>query len=377
MKKENGLLRVKTSDINDFLKRVSKIKQTSLLPILDYIKLEVDGEGKAFLYDTNLQVWCVHEIEVPDAKKGEYLLDRKLLGAMVASTQSDTIFIRQEGTAITLSDSEKKGIILNFKRPEDEHYPEFPSRTDETKKTSSFTPELVSYINVAKEFINSQSENQYSFVHITFREGQTHLVCSDGHIAFYRYFDIEMPGMLMTKDCADIVGSYEQGCSHYSVENYDFFDFGRTTYGFIKTEWKTPDFQQVFNQFSDKQVHTVSKAELLNFVNLALRVSPLTYTLFDIMPDTLEENMLRLEYNLPQYSIMTEKSIPVTKNYDVEKMLYNANQLAIMLRSIKSENVNFYPRGKASYIKDEKDDRSLFMIIGYDDKAKNDVAQKK
>jgi hypothetical protein len=112
-------------------------------------------------------------------------------------------------------------------------------------------------------------------------------------------------------------------------------------------------------------------------VNLALRVSPLTYTLFDIMPDTLEENMLRLEYNLPQYSIMTEKSIPVTKNYDVEKMLYNANQLAIMLRSIKSENVNFYPRGKASYIKDEKDDRSLFMIIGYDDKAKNDVAQKK
>src|SRR5271154_2379650 len=124
------MLKIKTSDFREFFKRISSIKQTGILPILDYIKLEADVEGNCFLYDTNMGIWCVHEIKAETDKKADMLLDKRLLLALVSSTASDTITIKQSGKEIILTDSDKKGNMLSFKIPDGEHYPEFPERTE-------------------------------------------------------------------------------------------------------------------------------------------------------------------------------------------------------------------------------------------------------
>lgn len=361
------MIKIKTSEVNDFLKRSRSIKQNGLLPILECVLLKVFEDNKAIFFDTNLNIWCKHETTVEAKKEETFLLDRKLLGALASSTKSEYIYIKQQKSDIILLDGEgKKDTKLVFKIPDGESYPKFPDSEDAEKKTSTLTPEFMQYLNYAKQFINTLTEDFLSFVHVFRDKDKNMMVATDRSTMFVREFDTPVSDILISADCAGILCQYET-CIHWSHENYDFYDFGSTTYGFIKSEQQRPPFDMVLKNFSEEKKFMISRSLLAEYNSVCLKISPLTFTLFHMEKDSLDDDAIRFVYNLSQYGILHEKTIGVESNFDIEKFTFNGNQIERILKTVQKEKIIFYCVGMSYFIRDEGDDKMTLLVQGYGD----------
>src|SRR5687767_14247102 len=111
-------MKIKVSEIKEFFRRSKSIKNSSLLPILNYLKLE-SKDGEATLSKTNEKSYCIHQIECEGT--GVYLLNEsKLLAAINNPQCGNEITIEEKGTQIRLVSSK---VDLSFAKADEKLYP--------------------------------------------------------------------------------------------------------------------------------------------------------------------------------------------------------------------------------------------------------------
>ena len=189
------MIKLKTADVNEFLKRTSGIRQTGIVPILDHVLLEVTKE-RATLCETNQAIWCLHEIEC-DGKPGEkMLIEKKMLAAVAMGSRAEYLSLKKTGDHIEISDGVNKP---RFKLPDDKvQFPLFPEKEDKAK-VSLLPEELFTAIGQAIPYM-SGDEGLFFYIYTkSTGESESNIFASDAFVFFHRKFKFDLPALKLTK----------------------------------------------------------------------------------------------------------------------------------------------------------------------------------
>lgn len=250
------MTRIKTSEIKDFFSRSKTIRTSTIIPVLSYIKLEVK-DGAATLSKTNLESYCVHTIETESSTDESILLDERLLNAISATP--GIIEIEKTETHIRLSNGSVK---MAFPVMSPEHFPLFPAGEHGGETTTLYSDVLES-IGIAKSYIKDNYETNLTFVHVL----KNCVFATDALLLYYTSFESELPALCLRQEACNVVGGYET-LTYFSHGNYDFFDTGRTIYGFIKNEYKAPNIEPLLKSASKDNFFEIKRADIVSFCEL-------------------------------------------------------------------------------------------------------------
>ena len=357
------MISIKTSDIKDFLNRTKGIKQTGILPILSYVELEI-ADGKATICETNEAIWCLHEVTAESKnKKGEkVLIEKSILAAVASGSSSDLLTLKQTGKDMEISDGVQR---LKFKLPETEQYPQFPEK-EKSAKTTLLPQAFFSALIQSIPFIGG-IDGPYAFAFVnSLGKKKSDMFATDAHSFYHRRFDFDMPNLKLSKDYAQILAMYKE-CHHHEAGNYDFFDTGNTVYGFIKTEQQGPNYKPIIGAFSSENKFTLNKKPLIAFAEMCVRITPLTYCLFNIKNAIGDDTKLELAFNVDEYGRSNEAEMDVKTNHTIGRINFNAKVLPTLLNTLPSDEVDFYRVSTMHFIKDPGDDALTLIVQGYGD----------
>jgi len=258
---------ISTKELKEFLKLSKPIKQNRVLPILDYIKLEIKGDVGIFT-KTNLHSYCLHQVEVASKEDCTILIDEGKLSALISNTIDDVINIQQRKNGIEISDTVSK---ITFSKENPDMYQKFPEGDGQM---TALSPEMTEAIDVAKNYVmEMEIPNQFSFVFSVPRQHNTLIYgCESNGGLYVKRFDEILPLFSLNKEAATLVGSLN-GCQYYTAGNYDLFTNGTTTYGFIKNDFTPLPVEKLFNRKGSDNRATLFKDHIISFCDTAISVS--------------------------------------------------------------------------------------------------------
>lgn len=319
---------IQTSEIKTFLKRANKIKTNTVLPVLTYIKLDCSGDS-ATLTKTNLDAWCIHQVEAEFKENCTVLIDEKLLSALVANSFDELIDISVDGDNVVMSCGKSK---LSFALSDPSVYPTAPEMNQENGLTT-LSSEMLYSVRAASSIIDTAVQNQWANCFIQYREGKTDIFSTrSGWTMYKRQFDDRYPNITISPEVAGIITMFEEA-QYYQANNYDFFDFGKTIYGFIRSVYTAPAYQTPFARCKNTTWFEVNRKDLLQFCELTISSTPNPSPVMDLQANEMlgvtfscDDPGFRVSTSMdfegentfmpPLYKFMPKALIPLLKTMD-------------------------------------------------------------
>lgn len=347
------MIKIKTSDFKEFFKRSKSIKSSGIMPILSYIKLDASGDGVT-LQKTNLKAYCIHQI---DAEYNEYdsiLLDEKLFTLLVNSTSAEYLEIKKEGKKIVIVHD---GKTAAHPMEEAHFFPRFPD-ADGNKEVSVLSSEVLESIGVAKNFVESvELTSPLSFVHLY----KNMVLSSDRNLVYWKKFD-QLPDMVLDAETCSIISQFES-LQHFRAGNYDFFDTGKTLYGFIQPTETTPDLSPVLDMAQKDVSFEIKKAYLLEFLEISVGVSSPN----EIATATLKPKDNKLSLQLSENTKEIDNTMVFEVNGQVfcDYFNFDPRKALSYFKAIPYETISFSPFSKANHFMTiwSKEDQEFTGII--------------
>lgn len=347
------MITIKTSELREFIRRTGGIKTGNVLPILSYWKLCCSG-NEGIITKTNLNAHCAHSVDVECQGDYSILLDERMIVALVKSTKSDMLLITLEESRIIISDGRSE---MTFSRLDAELFPSFPDSTG--AESYEITSEVLYAIKAAVIIPSQEVNNQFSYCYVT-KEGDV-FSTNCGQVFYRKKFEQVLPTLTLSFEAGSIVTMFENArCS--TVGNYDFFDCGKTTYGFAKTEYSPPPFQSILNKCQFEEYFEIEKEDILNFCDLTLKSSPSAF--FPIME--LSDSGLAgvsFKHEEPDHNFATHLDFFVEKNFTFTSFLFNPKLLIQILKAIDSKYVRFSPLNKTAFTIWTAEDTGLVTLL--------------
>ncbi|HEY1202183.1 MAG TPA: hypothetical protein VGE79_14420 [Niastella sp.] len=350
------MITIATSEIKEFLKRARPVKTYSILPILAYYRLDCVGDSATFT-KTNNNAWVIHEIAADFESNISLLIDERLLQAMVSNSSSDTITITQDDVNITLSDGKSN---VAFPVQSLVNYPAFPER-DQTQGVTPLPAEMLYAIGAATSIIDQKLINQYCncFInpvgHIT-DVFSTH----NGHIMYRKWFNVTLPAMTISPEVGSIISGFESA-QYYTANNYDFYECGKTTYGFIQSTYKCPNYSRPFASISNKDYFEVDRLQLIQFAELTVSSSVNTYQII-----TLEDNAMlgiTFKHDDKEYQLHTKMEFEAEKTFSPQPFHVSGKLLITLLKAIDTKTVRWSPVNETTYCLWSTEDPDLLTLL--------------
>lgn len=330
-------MKIKVSDLRDFFKKSAKIKSNGIIPIYDFLLFEFTCEAVS-ITKTNGNAFCKYTVTQDTETKGQLLIEEKRLSALVNNAKGEFVHFKVKGKKITLKDDNNElSLQLNEEISAFQTMPE-----SEGAEMVILTPDVLSALFEARNFASLVESNfHYVYAH---KKGNEHCVfASNRTILYVRKFEDELPNLALSPEVCSIIASFGH-VQYYSAGNYDFFDTGNTVYGFIKTTYTAPEYAPVINSIDTTQTLVLDKNEVLSFCELvnSLAVKELPIIGFEASQDA----GLLVFYKEPEYSVETEKLLPVERNFWPEDFSMNASMLKDVLKCFTSEKIVIATSGK-------------------------------
>lgn len=336
-------MKIKTSELREFMPLAAAVPSKGILPILSYIKF-----SNGTLTKTDLSTYVIHEIS---AQGEDMLLNEKILSAFLKDCRGDEFTIIKEGDEIFLVDGKRK---TKFATEDMTLFPEVPTRGDEVP--IELNQEALTAIYSASKNIGETKLNDFvDFVHIT--DGM--VIGTDRASLFCKKIP-ELPNLIIDAYCASVITKFTS-VNFFQSGNYNFFTTGKTIYGFVQyANIKTPP--QLSSFVPTKKPNTFMEFEtrdLIGFCESAMAYSPSPIISFTM-------NGGSLSFVDAEYRVDSVQELDVTGDYKpVGK--YLPRKMATFLRSLGFASIQIAPYEKnaeAITVWSEEDKDFVGMITG-------------
>ena len=233
--------------------------------------------------------------------------------------------------------------------------------TAEGAETFTLQKEFLTAINTGQRYIKPTEVNPACTVlHVKpTQNGNSAVYAYNGIVCFRKLFTYSLPAMLLTAECCKTLSEFET-VNYSSSGNFDFFHTGKTLYGFIKCEYKTPDFEVLFNRYERTELFEVNKTELEQFCELTntCTVSPNPIAKLRNNADGVE-----LEYDDSDMDVHINRVLEATKATDVAEFHFNAKVMHPSLKNFPFNDLQFNTSLKSVMQLYSKEDESVMLIV--------------
>lgn len=250
------LLPVKS--VKSFKNKASDIVNKGVLPICDYIRVQFQ-DGTCTMTKTNNFDFVIEDFDGEGKEDQEFLVLEKDLFAFVDHSDSDLLSIKMGSGKVILSGDRSSATLATTKDA-------FPKTEIPEHEIADLTPALIKNIKTcAKMLANEVDKTWRSHLFI----GKKMVIGCDGFVAFAIPCDIESEIILRK----EVVSSLPDiGSVYKSNKSYDFFECGRSLYGFVKSEQKFFDMTGGI-KIPDVDPFELDRADLLSFNDWVLSIS--------------------------------------------------------------------------------------------------------
>lgn len=333
-------MKIKVSDLKSFKANASFIKQNSILPILAYLKFE-----NGTITKNNLNSFLIQNV---GKFKETFLVDEKILMAFVDNASADEIEINNSGKRILITDGFTKDYsptddVINFPNIE----------IGEFEKTD-LSVDVLSAIKITSNFI-LLDEQMPSKSHVFI--GKKSVAGSNGFIAYFKSFNIDLPEIVINKETAVAVSKFD-AVKFSQSGSYHFFEDDVCKYGFIKPTYPFFDLT-VFGKFDETAPHfEVNKYELIRFNDLAISSpSKKVIATFKVNSGVMKVEMKDTDY---ERDVIKDVSI---EGGDVGSFAYMPVNLNQLMKNVPDSDLTFYQAKNKYYITGETGFTTLIMEV--------------
>lgn len=351
------MILIPTSEVKTFLKRSGKINTSRvILPVLEYIKLDCCGDT-ATMSKTDLNTWCIHQIEAEFKPNQTLLIDERILNAVIANGADEIISISHTDKHITIKSGKANA---SFAWIDPTTFPDPPSMAQDNG-ISELPTELRDSIKAATSIVDSSIPNSYSLIYVRYINGVTEIFSTNGATCYLKKFEDRFPKLSISPVNAAMICSFEQ-VQHYELGNYDFYDCGKTIYGFVKATFTPPNYTPMFSAIDTTDYFEIPKDDLIQFCSLTSSAGN------DPTPVIkLNDNGslgVIFSYDNQDLHISTSLDMLADKNFAISEFKFNPRVLVPIVKAIDSSMLRFTPTGrKGSYYIYGTEESGLITII--------------
>lgn len=358
------MIKIKTSDLKTFLKRSKAIKQSGIMPILSFFKMDCKGEVITCT-DTNMHTFMIHQMPGEFEKNGSYLIDRKTIISIVDTTKSEFITFTPKGKKIFISDDFRGSTGNNgFQTDDPSLYPKMPEH--DKNVATRISPDLMATIQVAKHYCvsdkTSANIDPLEAVHLTATPDCTEVFGCDKFLLYLNKVEGDPVSLMITPENCDMLNGFSEA-THFSCGNYDFYECGTTTYGFVKSEYKCPNYSVLTKGMSREMFFSIEKQTVLDYCNRVKNLHPSSvYPECEIRD--AGNNKILFYYNNADHDVNSEVIFEVEKNFEMSDFKFNANQFIQLIAPLPYDKLCFSQDGNRLFIFNQDDVNYIGLIQG-------------
>lgn len=361
------MITLKTEDLREFFKRARNIKPHIILNVMNYIVLDTD-EGT--LTKSNMNTWCVHQINVESKENVKMFIDEKVLTPYLAAQIGEKITFKicekkvknAQGDMkpvrwVEYTDGKKNG---QYGIPIDE-YPKFPE-SGARSNSVKLGKEVVESVALASN-LTLEDGTYFALVHIQNLKEYVAINASDRNCLYHKkIYQTDIPDIKVGPEACVILPMFAEW-EYYSIGNYDVFDNGVTKYSFIQSVLPSPPFERLVEGFNDKNIFTIAKDDVHAFCDLAIKQSPSTLVESSFVG---KGTKLKFLAENDDYNISTDEEFDITTNFKIVEWAFNAKNMMSLLKTIPYQKLSFASVDETKYyVFSEEDKNYLGMIQGF------------
>lgn len=329
------MVKIATSELKKFFDYARPIKESRLLPIYQYVKLVCQGDS-AILCKSNGHSFVVCQVKAEFKKNITLILEEKKLSGIAINDKKKEITISEEGNAILITDGSVK---LRHQKQEDV-YPIIQPKTD--NESTTFSTEILAALYVARNHgkpIDDPSVRPWmSYVHIAQVNKKSYIVGTNGMISFFKSFKEKLPSLCLDYETIAAIKQFSE-VTYSRIGNYDYFESGIVSYGFIKSESTVPDFTPLLEKFKSNDYLIVNKQSIIDFCQLVIRINS-SFTQPEVMLTSDGKKGIKLSFTGMADDESAEEPIKCKeKTFNPEDFLFIPDKMIIALKDIDSEMV--------------------------------------
>jgi len=338
---------ISVKHLKDLQKSFSRIKQRSLLPILNFVKIEAQGK-MAKVTKNGLDTFVVYKIPADSKTKCSVLVQESVLWNVVSfSNPNDIVVISWDEKNYTVECGELK--IKNI--TEDIlHFPttQEPGANTGTKINIGEIQQLQSII------LDEEIKTEASYVFA----GNGKAAGSDRFVGYCVDFTGDLK-LSLRKEVLGILPPEEMEIRQ--SDNYDFFITENFTYGFVRSEIKFFDIQKFFVIPSELKGFDLNKKDLLKFVDLTISSS--TAKEGATISFSIKGNKMHLSAEDDISGNIITSTIGISSPIDFPAVSFIAERLSKLLKSIPYEELTFIPGDNKHFVKAPDGSVGLIMQL--------------
>lgn len=327
---------IKTSELKRFLPHMKNIKGKSIIPILDFVKIECK-DNRATLTKTNLSSFVIFEVEAEFKGDQSILVEEHVLTA--CSNYS-------EGEYVTIAAKDGKGVILDdgIKKLQSQYedVKNFPSTDISLDEEVSFDQEIISALSIAKNHV-ALTANGFKgwtgFVHSVHINKSSYIVGVNGMISYFRKFKNKIPEFSLDPETVVIIGRFPE-VSYMTSDKWDYFRHNGVVYGFLKAETSRPDFTNVVASFKATDSFTIRKSDIYNFCDMvASSLNNQSIPPEVSITDDGEGGVILKYTDISGIERAGQKVRVIDKNFNVAEILFQPKNLITVMKDLDADEV--------------------------------------
>lgn len=238
------------NSVKQFKQKASKISNNRIIPICNYIRIQFHA-GECVLTKTNNNAFVTQTFDAEGKGDQEYMILEKDLFPFADHSLDDFLTIKMKDDKLFISDSSSSAPCQTTKDA-------FPALERPGEQTIVFSPATVKAIKAASKMLgNEEMATWRSYVFV----GHHKIIGCDGFVALSIPTEIE-DRIILGKEV--IASLPDNGAIYRQNKAYDFFETGRSLYGFIKPEQKFFDMTGSVKETSETSF-VFTRAALLSF----------------------------------------------------------------------------------------------------------------
>lgn len=286
-------------------------EKLELMPILQFIKLEIDF-GECSITKDNLQEFVTYKFGV-DCEDCSFILPYDKFSKYIASSNGEYCDININGDIVTVYDGylrQKWNISKN--RVDD-----FPKLPEISPTYYHFSKQLIEVLNLSKNITKPKDElrPQMACSHVT----PICVYASDYNICFKKDISLDglpFPSIPVSKTEVDCIYQLDNVQFSSSIKSHNIWKSGNVMYGFRQIDRAVDGFnyQQFFSNlsFPRKQYITLKLKDVISFCNSTkdfriglisnalLTLEDKTCIISYVEKETSEENKIEIDYKISQ-----------------------------------------------------------------------------
>jgi len=330
------MITVTKSDLKRFFDNASGIKNTSTIPVCDYVKLEC-RKNKSTITKTNLKAFCITDVEPEFDEEQTLLIEESALKAAMTYCKSNSLKISKNGKGLILDDGVRP---IKSQTQESNLFPVIENV--DFGDAAELDTDVLGAMKIAKGHAMAADDTMLHWMQYVSSKtinGVSYVFGTNSSVGYFQTFKTKLPEFCVDpNDVIPVITKYPY-VNFFSSDSYNYFRCVSVVYGFSKSEVKIPDIAPVLARLKSNESFQIKRDDLVNFCELAISLNT-TAVPPSITLDDCGDDKIVLEFHDVADNNSTREEISVEeKNYTVTKFTFQPKLLLTALKDLSSEKI--------------------------------------